>query len=527
MPFSAIEYAYNLWRRFPDDISAQLKLISLIQHQERMEVEASSRINCNSAVIYKEKVSNMSRTHIIEIGPAPQSSRDEYPLDHKISKLLMEKKEGDSFSVNNRNYTISSINNKYEFVAGRLLREFSITFPENSLLQELRIDSEPNDTSGTKEVSGEVKEFMQKDDAKIRNLEDLYQKNALPVLRFAKLMGKSVLETMLYFANSRNLNIHVCLGFPLEHKAAFDYLSNNCDVILDETAIATIFMLGLHKDLGVLPYNLFVPEAAIYELRRIVNNAVSLKRIEGYLGMVDGNLFFHKFSPSEHALWINSLEELISSLQRYCTILGGRAILDIETETRSQLINIMGTANADAIAIARQKGIAYWTDDLFSGVLSISNWSIKRVWTKIILEKTLKINRNFISKYTTSSKYIFLWGYEFTSMNIQIIISICKDARWDLDDWRMQHIEQYLVKVGAIHPKHCHITSMLIVKIWHRCPKKSMAIKVITNILDKIGRHISGPMIARPIYRGLIPLPKTRNIRTLKRMLRSWRQHGK
>ena len=523
-PLSAITYAYNLWRRYPDNMATQHTLISLIYMYEPKVVSTPNLVDCNSAVFYKEIDSDISRTHIIEGGPSPSIARDEYSPDHIVSKELIGKTIGDSFFVNRRKYTVVAVHNKYAFVANRLLKDFSTAFPNNTLFREFRVSS-GYEATRPQQALGEVKEFLQEQESHQKHLEDLYQHGAIPVLMFAQRMGKSVLETMLYFVNSKNHHIRVCSGFPVEHQAALAQLSNKCDVVLDETAIATLFMLGLHKELVALPYNMIVPETAIHEIRRVANNAVISKRSNGHLGMVNGQLIFHEFTPSEQARWIDSLEELLDCIRRHCKIQGGKAILGFELDTRKQLIECLGPASADAIAITKENDIAFWTDDFLTGTWAANTCQIKRVWTQAVLEYASKQNKQLNSKYLNAIKNMFAWGYDFTAVSIAPIVSLYKDAAWNSDDWRAQRVEEFLIRVGAINPDNCRLTSLLLVRIWHNCPRRSMAIKLITNLLDKIGRQNAGPRIARPIYRGQIPLPKTRNVSSLKRMLRSWRQN--
>jgi len=300
-----------------------------------------------------------------------------------------------------------------------------------------------------------------------------------------------------------------------------------CKIVLDETAVATLFMLGLHKKLGELPYELIISESLTLEIRQVVKHAVSSKRSNLFLGISNGEIVTQKVSPTEHANWINSLEDLLVSLQENCTIEGGKALLDIKPTERENLVRIFGAANADAIAIAKQSGAIYWTDDFLSGGFA-SNWKIQNIWSQAALQYVRDIDRSFIAAYNKAEKNLFLWGYEFTAVHVHTIISIFIDAKWSLKDFRLRYVEEFIGRVGGVNRTNCMVTCLLLTRIWQRAPKRNIACKIIIQLLEKIGREISGRQIARVIYRGqhqLFNSSRSRKIRSLKNMLRAWRSN--
>ena len=79
---------------------------------------------------------------------------------------------------------------------------------------------------------------------------------------------------MMHLASSPDLSIYVCDDLTGTFNKALEILSKDDEVILDETAVATLFMLKLHKSLGKLPYRFTVPESLLVEIRRLIKQTV-------------------------------------------------------------------------------------------------------------------------------------------------------------------------------------------------------------------------------------------------------------
>jgi len=526
---NVISYAYSVWRKFPDDMEIRhLLIISVIGgEKENVSQVKPSIVQCGSAVIYKLHDSDQIRTHIIEDGPSPSLQRNEYPPDHIISKSLLGKSIGETVLINHREGNILEIHDKYSFVASKLLQNFCMEFPENPLMQEFRVPAKMDAHTDIQESLKEIRTYMQSQEKQQKAVEDLYQRGLLPIVNFANFMGKSVLETMLYFAASPKHKIFVCKQITNEFETALKTLSKNCRIVIDETAIATIFMLDIYKSLDELPFDLIIPESLLFELRKTITLACANKRSDLYLGISNGELVVQRVTPTEHANWINSLEELLTALINHCSIEGGRALLEFEPESREQLIQAMRPPNADAVAIAKKNNIIYWTDDQLYGALA-AKLQIQNVWSQVILHFIKDVDEKYTKKYNLATKKLFLWGYDFTLVTVSTLIDIIKDAKWNINDRQVDYIEQFISKLGAINPRNSFCTCCLFAEIWIKCPKRKVARKLILRLLKSVKEHESPAKLARFIYRGqheLFRLNVNPKIRGLRRMLRRWRMN--
>ena len=43
---------------------------------------------------------------------------------------------------------------------------------------------------------------------------------------------------------------------------------------------------------------------------------------------------------------------------------------------------------------------------------------------------------------------MFLWGYYFIVVHVPTIISVCSDAIWNVEDYRLKHVLEFVGKPG-------------------------------------------------------------------------------
>jgi len=327
----AVILAYALWRKYSNDEAARRTLLSVSLQHEHSQILAAKpdSVDDNSTVVIKAADGDQTRIHTIEDGADPLIDRNEYPPSHEVSRLILGKKVGCRFLLGHREWIISAINNKHSYAVRNVLHKYPLDYPNNDFMQEFRVKESFDSDEDFQESLADVKTFMQHGDNRQQSIAELYQKGVLPVVEAAKLLGKSVLETMMYFAGSTKHRVCVCKDTVNEFELALQNLTDGSKLVLDETAIATVFLLDLHKYLCQLPFELIVSESILHQLRIVIRQAVERKRSSLFLGYADGKVVVNEVSPREHANWINSLEMLFDSLNTSCAIEGGKAIFEL------------------------------------------------------------------------------------------------------------------------------------------------------------------------------------------------------
>ncbi|MCE5227414.1 MAG: hypothetical protein LLG05_16345 [Porphyromonadaceae bacterium] len=151
-PIKGVEYAYELVRLNWNQSDAHMAMMESlfppvgpavdIKHPEEI-------IAIGSAVQYQEDDTHELRWYIIEnsVVSKPESSRDEFPVDHPISKEMLGKKLGERFylvndGIQERTATIKHVFNKYVYRFQDCLNKFENRFPGTQAIKRMIIKEE-------------------------------------------------------------------------------------------------------------------------------------------------------------------------------------------------------------------------------------------------------------------------------------------------------------------------------------------------------------------------------------------------
>ncbi|HEY6395235.1 MAG TPA: hypothetical protein VIX12_07430, partial [Candidatus Binataceae bacterium] len=271
----SLSYAYELLRTRPNNIDthraylAALGPIGPMPHVPDFESAAPG-----AAVCFVEQDQNVDRWVTLEDGADPDESRDEYNLNHPLTKVLKNKKVGEKFQLPEGRFSrkagvIKQIISKYAYryqdcLAGWQTRfpgqpETEIVYrqPEAILWSETPDDLEPIFESAAKGVS---------DPAKVADR--AYINNAIPIHAVAQHLNMNDLQAMFVMAQRPEVPIKCCVGSAEELAWALAALERSNSIVLDLTAIATLCLLGRLNLLATWPRQFLVSQATLAELRK-------------------------------------------------------------------------------------------------------------------------------------------------------------------------------------------------------------------------------------------------------------------
>ncbi len=522
----AANYAYDLWRKFPDVQAAQHTLIRAVLDPSpgKPTFAPPERIDADSSVRYQEVASGRLLVAVIEPGLTPSVTRHEYAPDHGLAEAMLGKAVGETFSFQGHDYKIISIESKIVYRARECLEGFEEAFPNNPSIRRFTVSPNLGTIAEPKAALGEVYQYLEEEHERQTAVEGLYAQQGIPIASVAQLLGRSVLETMGYLAESRHLGVRCSPeGEPLWQQSAIIVREANC-IVLDETAIASLFLLGVHARLRDLPFRCIVTEASLHQLRELRSKHDPGTERAGYLGFHDGRPVFRESSREQEALWAAQLDELIITIAHDCEVVGGSAVLDLPHDQRTALTRMLGAGAVHAIAIARQRKAPLWTDDLVVAVMAAQSWGVESVWTQSVLVSTAReLGSTAVNEALGKA---FSWGYVAPRLTADAAVYLFSEANWDGDREPAMRTIDFIAAVVPMNSQNCFLTSQLIAKIWFRCPKERQAAKLIEQLLERMPRALSGPVIARPVYRtplNALPERSRRKWRRLSRFLRRWR----
>jgi len=279
------QYAYDLWRRFPNDMTAQHSLISAVIGPLATTLSVSAEAGPDSAVTIRETATGETKTFVVEtVNPSAQLR--EFPPSHPVIAELLGKRQGDEIAIEGRPATVTRVENKIAYRARLCLGDFDEVFPDNPLVRRFNVAADLAKAPDVRTALGGVWEVLEAQEKRRHALETIYSSGSLPVPTIAKALGKSVLETMCHLAGERNVSIWSSTGTDEEWHEASEAMKKGA-VVLDETAVSTLFLLELHDRLGELPFKCIVPDTILQGIRNLLHERRRTKP-SGYLAAIGG-----------------------------------------------------------------------------------------------------------------------------------------------------------------------------------------------------------------------------------------------
>lgn len=522
----AHDFAYQLWRRFPDDERSQHVLISDVMCAGKGTGElAIATVGVQTAACYRDLATSEMHTAVIEDGPSPSVTRNEYAPDHPFAKALLGKAVGEEFAFQGHRYVLESLMPKAAFRARACMEGFPYAFPDSTAIRRFSMPPVPTASTDPRAVLGEeLFDALQSDYRRQNALKGLYTSHGMPISWLARGLGRSVLETMGHLASSEELGIRCSHDTDEAWNEAIQVATSARVVVLDDVALASVFMLGLAPKIGSFPFKCVVPDAALQEWRESHNRFAGSRAHAGYLGFVDGRPVFQEASPEAERAWAAQLADFLAFVGSTCEIVGGEVALTLSSKQREVFEDAMGPGTTHALAIAHRRKIPLWTDDLTTATLAHGELGVKSFWSQVAVLSSIR-DLGLTAASTAIAK-MFAWQYRATRLTVHAAALVFKEAKWRAHQGPADRVFSFVTSRAALNVHNCLLTQHLIVKIWIECPSERKARKLISELLNQIGRGLAGKHIARPLYRcpfaHLPPHLRDRR-RRLSAFLRKWR----
>ncbi len=422
-------------------------------------------------------------------------------------------------------HRVVSVQNRIVFRANECLGKWEELCPDQPFFRQFKVNLEAPEDADLKTKLGEVWNELERQEQERLQFEGFYQRQMAPVAMVAQRLGRRVFDTVRHFAGSPGLTVRCSLGWLEEWNAAVTALESNAPVVLDPTAVATLYLLSLHTRLKEIPVRCIVPRSVLDELRDIVDESANLREPRGFLGSVNGRPFMHEVPAEEFVAEARRVEELLETLKDACEVVGGTALLNLPGEVRDWLEKAFGEGTADAIAVAKERGAVLWTEDLWTSILALTKFDVGRVWTQPVLRWAAGRQMVTGEELLSATGRLLTLGYSFTRLNPEEITGLLRTAEWSLDKGVGAAVYRLACEVSLGSPQNCRVAREALARIWVACPSEQLARGIICRLLDGMGRAKSGPLIARPLYRtphGLLGMDDY-EMRRFRRMLRRWR----
>ena len=439
----AIQYAYEVLHGNFDDPDAHkaFTAITLEVHEGEPKLENPECVKTGVVVSYVEKGDSFTHQVIVEDTPNPDSNFPERELspDNEICRAMMGKKVGEAFvlapGIQDRIGEIMKIENKYVHRFQDCIGQWQIRFPK---LQDMQLVRIPQNTGKSGELEPDISTILEYIDDRhesMLNLQQIYKEKPLPLYLFGKNFDKNTFEALLHLANSKDVFVKCCSGLNEECDQAAKALQSCNTVVLDMSAISSLFLLDRADMLKGWPIDIMVSRNTVNELRQMVVNEELVHKDEtGVLLKTGAGHAFVEITAEQKADYIDKLRQLVSAIEDNCKVEPCQALAELDPQKREILIEVFGQYGAESILLAATVSKAVlWTDDFAQAGLARSEHGVLRVWTQLVIAKLAESGVVKPEVFLDASAKLFGYGYYFTGQNADIIKHAGIIAEWKID----------------------------------------------------------------------------------------------
>ncbi|GAG09928.1 unnamed protein product, partial [marine sediment metagenome] len=240
-------------------------------------------------------------------------------------------------------------------------------------------------------------------------------------------------------------SIHCCAGSAGSAEAAVQAISSADAVVIDSTALATLFVLDELSLLQAMPMKCVVASGTLDELRGYLHSLEYGNREHKILAKEEGKYVWISVSAQDAARYRRRVSSLIETVEKICAVEPGTALADVTPEERSRLVELFGQSGAESVALARGQRRLLWADDLALGAIAEKECGVSRVWTQAVV--TWLAGREHIGTGDADEVTVKLLvaGYFFTSLGPSAVLRAAQKASWDPSAAPLTAVAEHLV----------------------------------------------------------------------------------
>jgi len=503
-PIRGVDYAYELVRLNWDQSDAHIAMIeSILPHVgPAVDIKHPEEIVAPGiAVQYQEDDTHELCWHIIEnsVITKPESSRNEFPIDHPVSKEMLGKKRGERFylvkdGIQERTATIKNVVSKYVYRLNDSLEEFENRFPGTDVIKRMIIKEE----AGKPDFSP-LHRLVDKDAEFVQKIEEIYSKQLIPIYTVANLKGRHVLEAIQHIISTPNLRLKCCTGTDEEMEIANRALRESENVVIDATALGTILLMKAYETLLRIPRRLIVSQGTIDDFRQLLRTYDNPKSLGGTYSK-DGLI---PWSPEQIEEVRNRLHEFIDSIEKHCMVESGLIIGELEVSRRSQLVQIFGQLGLESMMLAAKPGYSLWTDDLATAEIALLEFQCKRLWTQRMVDYFC-VEGNLLPDFADEVTLNLLhMRYYYTRPNIRSLFKAVDKTHGDVDKGPLLQALDWFGDPNVKIEGTDRIGAMFIKGLWQSAHLENVSQRVTIRVLERLSKRPQGMNVINSWLRNI------------------------
>ena len=502
----AANYVYQLLRSNWNEPEVHRCIATLfgIGEDADFKFDDHSLVQGGSAVRFRETGRPEDEWIVIEDEYEPQQALNEVSPSSTRGKELLGKQVGDTFylrkdSIQDRTAEITAIVHKFTYRQHDCFQGFEDRFPNDFLGYSYQIPKLPN---GELDI-GSFLESLKKVDQPIEELDRLTKKSLITPTSYAKIANRSILETVCHFTSSEDLPIRCCRGTDYEFAGAEEALSENGKIVADPSAIATLFVLAIHKHLDSLPSRFLISAGTLDLFRRIAQDPSGMfaKR---RMGTIRGRMFLREFSDDELNAGIENFREFYRWIESNFETRGGIGKADIPLNKRNELETIFGDATVESIGVASQESAVLWTDDFAVAEMVQDELIAQRVWTDVLFEFFAKHQIASPELLTRIKLRLVDFGYVFTRLNNDSTKLAFKESNFDSTIRPLSSVVNWLHSSGIVPIGAFQHSAFMLRHAWNNAPLGHQPLQFTSALCRSLAKRTDGVEVLVLLKESLI-----------------------
>ena len=427
---------YELRRKYFDQPDAHLKYIGsiMLHHDYPTDWSEIDCIEIDSVVTVQDE-DRKDIIFIIEDRLDPDSSKNEYTIDHPIVKQLLGKTIGDTIILRKGEFseevgTIKEIKNKFIYALHDSMQNFQKLFPDVAGLEMVRF-GDPVDKDALMKSLKPMLEHIKERQLHWRKVTEFYKQGRASVGMLVHVLRSD--EEIIYnsLIGDENVGIRYCKGTPEERERATIIIESNPEYVVDLTAIFTIFGIELEDQIikGVGEFS--IAQKTIDKIKEIYEKARSLGIKEYLILGTDGDQPTRTIISEDVAKKrIEGLERMIDWVEKNCKVIPVEGALNYAAEEKSKLNEMLGESFIDSILIAQQSQKVLYSDDLALRIYGENLHNVEGVWTQPLLYHVYEREIIDSEQYNEATIRLACSNFYHTSITSDILLHAAEMAKW-------------------------------------------------------------------------------------------------
>jgi hypothetical protein len=189
-----------------------------------------------------------------------------------------------------------------------------------------------------------------------------------------------------------------------------------------------------------------------------------------------------------------------------------RGKLVLSQSTATELVAAFGQHGVESMMIAREPGFALWTDDIAVCAIASAEFSVRRVWTQIVVEYAVAQGILPTEEYLVVSAKLLGLDYQATTFNPFVIVKAGSMSNWNQEKWPFNKALEQFVNPALQQDNVIVFAASLLIALYREAPLVGTRQAVLITILERLLARPHGIVVARAF---ILMIPKLFGVNVL------------